>query len=346
MSEEKTEQPTPHKLKKAREAGEVPQTKDFVTTFVTVLGFGILLGMGGVFGTNLSAFTQRAAEVGFRGDFTASLTAITADATTLFITILAPFCLAALVAAPLATVIGQGGLVFAKYKLKFDALNPASNLKQRFSKQNLIEFIKALVRFGLIIAVFVYVIREAVPTLLLSVFCTLECASDIARNTGFFFVSVVFGVMFILALIDLLIQRSLWKEKQKMTPDEVKREHKELEGDPAVKSERKAFGRRLTAVTLEEAIDYAAAVFVDGNGRAVAIYHSFERENPAVAVTLGGAGSLAVSLISRANQEGAPIILEPKIVSLTIGLSGMQAVGNPALKEMITKKLLAQGANF
>ena len=36
QSEEKTEQPTPHKLKKAREKGQVAHSKDVITTALTL----------------------------------------------------------------------------------------------------------------------------------------------------------------------------------------------------------------------------------------------------------------------------------------------------------------------
>ncbi len=346
MTQEKTEAPTPHKLKKAREEGDAPQAKDFVTTSVTVLGFAIILAFGGLFGAQLIAFTRRTLQGGFAPEFQTALAGAAADAATVFVTLLAPFAISALVAAPLATLIGQGGITLAKYKLKFDAFSPAKNLQQRFSKQNLIEFLKALLRFTVIIAIFIIVLREGLAVLFLTVFCTLDCSAAVARDMATFFVALVFGVMFVLAFLDLLIQRALWTQKQKMTPEELKREHKELDGDPILKSARKSLAKRLTATTLEEAVSYSAIMFVDGSGRAVGVYHSLEREDPEVVVTLGGAGSLAEALVARANADGAPVVADPRLVAAFIGLSGMQPVADAELKAAVTRRLIAAGVAF
>lgn len=346
MSQEKTEQPTSHKLRKALEEGDAPQSKDFVTTSVTVLGFSILLGFGGLFGAYLMVYTQRILRAGFAPDFQTALAAAASESGEVFITLLAPFTLSALVAAPLATVLGQGGLHMAKYKLKFEALDPVKNLGQRFSTQNLIEFVKALLRFTVIVAIFVFVIREGAPILLLTPFCGLDCASAVARDMALLFVAIVFAVMFLMAFLDLLIQRAIWIKKQKMTPEEIKREHKELDGDPMMKGARKSMARRLTAVTLEEAVAYAGVLFEDGDGRAVAVYHSFSREDPNVAVTLGGAGELAQSLLTRARAEGVTVIRDAEMVAACIGLSGMQPVEDPALKATITARMLKAGLQF
>lgn len=344
MSQEKTEQPTDHKLRKAREDGDAPQTKDFVSTAVSALGLSVLLGLAGVLGAQIIGLVRRSAQGGFdAAAFETILARGAQDALTVFLTVIAPFAAAAIMIAPLATAVGQGGLTLAKYKLKFEAFSPAKNFQQRFSKQALIEFLKAVLRFAIIIAVFVFVVLEAAPVLMLSVFCGLDCASEVARDVGVFYVAIVFAIMVALALMDILLQRALWRQKQKMTPEEVKREHKELEGDPLMKRERKSLAQRLVSVTPDEAIDYASVVFVDNAGRAVAVYCSDDPADPAVTVLLGGAGAAAQRLVTRAEAEGVPVVPDARLTAATIGLSGMTAVEDPRLKAAIFERIVDAG---
>lgn len=346
MTQERTEQATAQKLRKARKEGQAPQARDFVTTAVTVLGFAALLFMADDVGARFESITRSAMTLAFAPDFPQAAARLGAEIGQAALAVLAPLGLLALLIAPLATVAGQGGFTPRPFKLRFEALDPVKNAQQKFSKQNLFELLKALIRFAAILALMLWLMRDRIGALFMSPFCGLDCGAALALDAATSLVALIFAVMAVLAVIDLLLQRRFFKEQQKMSKEEVKREHKEMEGDPQMKGARKSVARRALSVTVEEGADHATAVLVDGTGRAVAVIAAAPAPGEAAKATvaLAAAGSAAEQLVAAANARRKPVVTDPSLIAPLMGLTGYQPVVDPALAERLVGRLRGAGA--
>lgn len=346
MSQEKTEKATAHRLKKARQEGQAPQARDFVTTLVTVLGFVALLLTADSFGARFTLLARSAIDHAFAPDFRVSSVALSVEIGQAALDILAPLALVALIVAPLATFAGQGGFTPKPFKIRFEALDPIKNAQQKFSKQNFFELLKTLIRFAAILALMLWIMRAQFGALFMTVFCGLDCGASVALDSATLLVAAIFAVMAVLALVDLLLQRRFYEDQMKMSKEEVKREHKETEGDPQMKSARKAVARRVMAVTITEAADYATALIVDGAGRAVAVIAGAPEPGEAIRVTvaLAASGSAAEQLLAAVNARRKPVVTDPRLAAPLMGLSGLQPVVDPALSAAVAGRLRGAGA--
>jgi flagellar biosynthetic protein FlhB len=115
------------------------------------------------------------------------------------------------------------------------------------------------------------------------------------------------AALFVLALLDYGFQR--WKHEQdlKMTPQEVREEMRNLEGDPQVIARRRAVQRQLVLHRLSEAVPKADVVVTDPTETAIAIqYDAKTMEAPIVVAK--GAGLIAQRIRRLALESGVPLV--------------------------------------
>ncbi len=144
---EKTEKPTPKKVRDARKKGQVAKSKE-IPSLATMLAtmMWLLIDHSRIMGKLEALFTlptrllnlpfNKAAEVALEQTFT------------LIFEILAPFLMAIAVVGGVIANIGQFGPLFAPEALKIDLnkLNPASGAKRIFSVKNVVEFVISLLK--------------------------------------------------------------------------------------------------------------------------------------------------------------------------------------------------------
>jgi len=148
MSGEKTEQPTHKKLREARQKGDVAHSKDFTQTLLVLALFGYLLGNAhGIVEALGRLILIPSTLVGqpFEQALPVALEAALREAVYLVL----PFVLIVLIVGMFAEFL-QVGVVLAFEKLKPSAkkLNVMSNLKNIFSKKNLVELLKSVIKIA------------------------------------------------------------------------------------------------------------------------------------------------------------------------------------------------------
>jgi flagellar biosynthetic protein FlhB len=117
----------------------------------------------------------------------------------------------------------------------------------------------------------------------------------------------VIGLLIVLTALDFFYQRWLYEEDLKMSPEEVKEELKQREGDPKVKSRVRRMQRELTRQHLAEAVPTADVVVTNPKHVAVAIRYEVE-EMSAPVVVAKGAGHLAATIRRLARQNSVPVV--------------------------------------
>jgi Type III secretory pathway, component EscU len=146
MSSEKTEQPTEHKIRKAREEGQVAKSKDFTQTLLmgALLGY-MLADAESLIKTfvEIMVFPSQLYGLAFHDAVRITLDQLLLNA----VKILFPFILLVIFFALFGELMQTGLLLAFKALIpKGDKLNPVSNLKQMFSMKNIVEFFKSIIK--------------------------------------------------------------------------------------------------------------------------------------------------------------------------------------------------------
>lgn len=236
----KSEQPTSFRLQKARERGAVARSPDLA--FLTGLS-GFLLyvwAQGGVFVGRLSSAMRDALVAA--PQVLGSERALSEIAGAFLSAVSGPFLLmlATVVALVIVFEIGQlRGLIFSAAPLKpdFTRLNPATGLKRIFSPRLLIEALKAVLKLAVYSSVAGMVILGAASAAAAIVDADglASAMAGSARRLMAWFALAALAF----AILDQVIVRREFLKKMRMSRREVKREHRDREGDARLKQRRK-----------------------------------------------------------------------------------------------------------
>ena len=266
---DKTEQPTPKRLRESREKGDVCKSQD-VPSALTVLALSVyIVVMGGHLLESLLAMMElpmkllstpyaeaapRAAEATFH----------------VAVSIVAPL-VGLVMAVALVANLGQVGILFAfKGAMpKLENVSPSKWFQKVFSMKNLVEFLKNIIKVTVL--------------------------------------GVAAGVFCVIAAVDYLFQKWQYTKNHMMSKDEVKREYKEMEGDPQVKGKRKQLHQEMLSQNALGNVRKAKVLVTNPTHYAVALDYEKDR-TPLPVILAKGEGFLAQRMIRVAQEEGIPIM--------------------------------------
>ena len=323
MSGEKTEQATPKRLRKARQDGDVPKSAEFTGALVLMLTAAtVWIGMTNIV-KQLLAMMKYAITLASRPQVTTNdISAFLSACVQMASVALAPILGVAFVAAAFLTYV-QIGAIWTIKPLTPDTkkLDPASGLKQMFSKDKGVELIKNLLKLGIIGAVGYVMLLDLLPQLVQTPKGSLSLALAAFEHVSTRLLMALIGVLFVFGALDLLWQRHKHRKKLMMTKDEVKREYKESEGDPMLKGQRRQLHQELINEPGMARIADADAVVVNPTHLAVALqYRAGAMDAPMILVS--GRGAVAQHIKRVAKQYRVPIV---KNVPLARGLIDLPA---------------------
>ena len=115
------------------------------------------------------------------------------------------------------------------------------------------------------------------------------------------------GAFAVVAALDFLYQKYKWTQDHMMSIDEVKREYKESEGDPMVKSRRKQLAQEMLNQNTVENVRKAKVLVTNPTHYAVALDYDKD-ETPLPVILAKGEGHLAQRMMEVAREEGIPIM--------------------------------------
>ncbi len=115
-----------------------------------------------------------------------------------------------------------------------------------------------------------------------------------------------------LGAIDFLMSRRRLGKRMMMTPDELRREHKESEGDPHVKGRRRRRMRELAKRRLVAETRKADVVLVNPTHYAVALRYDAGRDG-APRVVAKGTDEVAARIREAARGAGVPVVSRPPL---------------------------------
>ncbi|HYD04676.1 MAG TPA: type III secretion system export apparatus subunit SctU [Reyranella sp.] len=304
---DKTEPPTPKKLREAREKGEVAKSKDLVQGLLFVVIFAILLG------NNQANMRTLGTLIVLPGDFYAmpflvSVREVGTMAINAAFAVMLPLIGAVMLTAIAGNMVQTGVLLaFKALKPNLNKLNPGAQLKNMFSVKTLIEFVKNVVKIAILAIILYGVLKAGLRDLLLSATCGLGCVLGVGSKMLIQILSYAAAVFLIIAAFDYFLQYQQHMKGLKMSKDEIKREYKEMEGDPHIKSKRKQFHHELMMEDTSQRVRKSSVLVTNPTEIAVAILYDAE-ETPLPLVLAKGEGYLAQRMIAIAREEGIPIM--------------------------------------
>ena len=306
QKQDKTEQPTGKKLADARQKGNVAQSREIPSVLILSGGVGVLF-FGGpwMFGrlTDLMrVMYQRAGTLNMAPEIMNSLF------WEIFfngVVVLIPLMLVVMTAGVIGNV-AQFGFLFTGEKLtpNLAKLNPISGLKKLVSLKSLVELAKSIVKLATISGIAYIVIDrhlDQIPGLMqLSIGNIIRFIGQVSFQLGLY----TCMVLFLMAVLDFAYTKWQHQQDLKMTKQEVKDEHKQREGDPAVKARIRSVQREMAQRRMMEAVPEATVVITNPTHLAIAL--KYEEGMSAPAVVAKGAGFVAQTIKSIAIENDIP----------------------------------------
>jgi type III secretion protein U len=331
MSGEKTEQPTPKKLRDLREKGQVAFSKEVPGAALTIAFFGLFIAIMPDLINRTKSMILLAPQFA-HVDFSDAADQLFAAYVKDMIALLAPFFLVVF-AVGIGACMLQFGVLFSTEAVmpSLNKLNPATYFKNTFGIKNLIELIKSIVKVVMLSVVVYLLVRGGIQAMVTATTCGVPCLQTVMGHLLVDMALWTAGPFIIVAAADFAFQKAQFTKQNMMSKDEVKREYKESEGDPMIKGMRKQLHQQLLAEGKIETARRATVLVTNPTHVAVAIVYE-EGRTPLPVVTAIGTDMVAQRMMRAAEEAGVPIM---RNVPLARGLLEEGAVDHYVPSDLI-----------
>jgi len=309
----KTEEPTSRKLADARKRGDVVKSQD-VASLAVLAGVGLVLLAGGGWiarsmAQSLLPFIAHPEAIDLTGEGAVGVmgAAATAGAPVLLV-------LAVAAIAGAAGNLMQTGLLWAPSKLapELSKLDPMQGLKRLFGMENLINFLKSLAKLGAVAGLTWMVLKprlkelQAMPGL--DPAAILPLSTEVLRTLLF----AVLAFSAALAGLDWFLARQRFMARMRMTREEVKRDHRESDGDPHVKGRQKQIRAQRARQRMIQNVPKATVVVTNPTHYAVALRY-VQGETAAPVCVAKGVDRVALKIREIAAEHEIAIVEDPPL---------------------------------
>ncbi len=326
MSGDRSERPTPRRLRLARLRGEVASSRDLSGAAGLLAGLAVLVATGPVAARRLGRLVRASLEVAPRAEVP-SLGALV-DALEAVAAASLPACAAAFLAAAAVGVLQAGPLLAPEaFSFRWERLDPARGLRRLASPAQLLQIGVRLAEVTMALLVVGRGLGGAAPALSQLPRLDPPAAAAVAARPIASLAWELSALLVAFGLLDLAIQRRRHRRALMMTREEVRRDQREEEGDPRVRAERDRLRR---AAALAGPVDRAACVVVNPTHLAVALGHE-RRGDDAPWVLAKGAGRQAACIRAAARRAGVPVVRD---VTLARALFRLAEVGESVPEEL------------
>lgn len=312
--EDKTEAPTPHRLEKAREEGQIPRSRELTSLLMLLVGLSVIWMGGETLARQLAAMLSG----GLHFDHS-----IINDPrlTVSFISSLIKQALLALLPLMIGLVmvaIGApmllGGVLFSAKSITFNfgKLNPISGVKRLFSSQALAEMLKALMKSTLVGIVTGWYLWHNWPDML-----RLISESPLEALGNSLNLVALCGLLIVMGLVPMVGFDVFWQihshvKKLRMSRQDIRDEFKDQEGDPHVKGRIRQQQRAAARRRMMADVPKADVIVTNPTHYSVALQYD-ENKMSAPKVVAKGAGLVALRIREIGNENRIPILEAPPL---------------------------------
>lgn len=312
--QDKTEEPTPRRLEKSREEGQVARSRELTTFLILLGGLAALWALGSVLYHRLGRVMEQSFL--FERQQAMETEPMMANVFQLgqeTLSGMLPFYLFMFCLALVAPALLSGWVISAKaVRPKLSKLNPAKGLKRIFSVQSLIELGKAVAKaslVGTVLVTFLLTKRgEYLGLMEQPVQQALTNALGLAAQAAFLMVLTLIVVV----LIDVPFQIWNHTKQLRMTKEEVKREHKEQEGDPHLKGKIRQQQQSMARSRMMTKVPEADVVVTNPTHFAVALQYN-DQAMGAPKVVAKGTDKVAQRIRELGDEHEVPRLEAPAL---------------------------------
>jgi type III secretion protein U len=314
----KTEKPTPKKLRDARQKGQVAKSKEVASTLsLLVAACYFWIGWDWLMEVLKETVLLPASVYGL--PFEDGLQIVTHQViTSALYWIVIPFVAVLFVFTVIANVAQFGFLLaFDPIIPKMEKVNPASGFKRIFSKKSLGDTGLSVLKIIAISVVVSLMVYDALAHLVHDISnCDIDCQTALMQNLTWRLIAYLVPLLLAITIIDIAMQKAFFIKEQMMSKQEVKREHKDAEGDPLIRGKRKQEHKELVMNSLEDKLK-ASRVLITDVDKCIAVRYE-QGVTPLPLIMAIGRKAVARQMVKVAKQEKLPVVEDAAVVNLLI----------------------------
>lgn len=324
---EKTELPTPKRLRDAREKGNLLKSQEVISTVVMLVGVVAVFMVSAELPRHFGVAIDETLRLMMLVDSGSQATQFAGELVRQLLAV-AGLVFGAIILAGVVANVGQIGLYFSvsKFSQGLDGLNPVNNAKNLFSVKTLTQFGVNLVKVVIILGLAWWFIGNQKGLVEQIYLCRTDVLCGLRESAVIAFKLLLWTTLAMVpvAVTDWAIQRYFYMKDLMMSIDEVHREYKEQEGSPEMKGHRKQVAHEI--VNEDPAPRARDASVVVRNPTHVAVALRYEPGLvPLPYVICKGMGVQAERIIAEAERHGVPTFED---VPLARGLNDACEVGD------------------
>ena len=310
---DKSEQPTDSKLKKAKEKGQIPRSRELTSLIILLVGIMLFWIMGTHFVSKLKAIIQQAMLVAHRTDDDKQIIFNLINLLTAGFWAILPIFVGLVIVAIIAP-LSVGGLLFSLQSIKpnLGKLNPISGFKRLFSLRIFSELFKSILKVVLIaFAAALFLIHQFPNMLALPSMYLNNALSQVMQ------LLIYASLLIVLALIPMVgfdIFYQIWSnlKKLKMSKQEVKDEFKEQEGNPQIKGRIRQMQQAIARRRMMKDVPKANVIVTNPTHYAVALQYD-EKTMSAPKILAKGTDNIASKIKQIAQEHQIPQLEAPPL---------------------------------
>ncbi|MCL1096213.1 flagellar biosynthesis protein FlhB [Shewanella kaireitica] len=310
----KTEQATPQKLKKAKDEGQVPRSKDLASTAL-IIGCSIMLTTSAdwiaakvakMTRTNMLLTKAQLDEPGM-------MTRHLAQSLLEILNILGPlFLMVALIAMVAGAMPGGPVFNFKNASFKYSRIDPIAGLGRMASVKSLVELVKSILKIVLLVGIMWFFLEKNLQTLL--TFNQLPVDEAVSKVIDMLSLGMLFlGLgLLLITFIDVPYQYWHHHNELKMSLQEVKDEHKQQDGKPEIKAKIRQMQQRISRSRADISVPKADVLLVNPTHYAVALKYDIDKADAPYVLTKG-TDELALHMREVAQRHDVEVIELPPL---------------------------------
>ena len=306
---ERTEKATAKRREQARDRGQVARSTEVTSAVLLVAGVFVLVAGSGhftsVLGRNTSYLLSQAHNLGPDNQF--AFRELMQGNLEVLLAALAPLLLTVLLAAVGANLMQVGFHASSKaISFKTEKLNPVTGMKRFFQKTTYFDMGKHFFKILVIGLLAWLTIEGLLDHLMGAAVLPLPAIVDLARIDFVHLMVKLLLFMAVLAVADWFWQKNRHEENLKMTRQEVKRENKDIEGDPQIKARVRGLQYEMARKRMLADVPSADVVVTNPTHFAVALKYAPGSSAPLVVAK--GKDHVAQMIKKVARQSRVPVM--------------------------------------
>jgi len=312
--QEKTEDPTPKRIREAREKGDVPRSKELATTLVLMTAVASVFVFGAQLADKLLGIVESNFILDRQSIFDTNKMLAHFEVSAWDAVLGVSGIFSVILVAALIGPIALGGWNFSSKSLapKGSRISPLAGIKRMFSLKALVELFKAIAKFSLVGGFAILILWNLRSEILaLGTFEARPAIKEAIDIVVWVFMALS-AVLILIAVVDVPYQLYEYTEKMKMTLQEVKDELKNTEGKPEVKGRIRQLQREIAQRQMMKSVPEADVVITNPTHYAVALKYDGEGRGAPILVAKG-VDFLAFKIREVAEEHDVPILSAPPL---------------------------------